>query len=121
MIGFQSELHAGHSMGGLLLRYAIGISFDPASRKVLGLEPSHFVTLATPHLGCDAEGVSQVRPELCVQPPQPPVFSARPTLLPLNKLVHRLVHRLASSPCHTANMAGVLPARSEAFLHKVYK
>ncbi|KAL6763416.1 putative serine esterase-domain-containing protein [Haematococcus lacustris] len=50
----------GHSMGGLLLRYALGVSFNPDKQTVAGLEPCHFITLATPHLGCDAEGVSQV-------------------------------------------------------------
>lgn len=34
--------------------------YDPRTGKIAGLEPSHFITLATPHLGCDADGVSQV-------------------------------------------------------------
>lgn len=50
-----------HSMGGLIARYALGLLYNPASRTVCGLEPCHFVTLATPHLGCDADGVAQVQ------------------------------------------------------------
>eukprot|EP00887_Chlorella_sp_A99_P005958 scaffold29.g5958.t1 len=45
-----------HSMGGLMWvgsRYALGQLFDPASGTVAGLQPSHFVALASPHLGCD--------------------------------------------------------------------
>jgi hypothetical protein len=49
-----------HSMGGLISRYCVGALFDPRSRKIAGLEPCHFLTLATPHFGCDAEGVAQV-------------------------------------------------------------
>jgi hypothetical protein len=44
----------------LLCRYAIGQLYNPASRTVCGLQPAHFVTLATPHCGCDADGVAQV-------------------------------------------------------------
>ncbi|GIL80454.1 hypothetical protein Vretifemale_9661, partial [Volvox reticuliferus] len=50
----------GHSMGGLLLRYAIGVLYNPATGRIAGLQPSHFITLATPHVGCDAEGLAQV-------------------------------------------------------------
>ncbi|GIL60273.1 hypothetical protein Vafri_14904 [Volvox africanus] len=50
----------GHSMGGLLLRYAIGVLYNPATGRIAGLQPSHFITLATPHMGCDAEGLAQV-------------------------------------------------------------
>jgi hypothetical protein len=45
----------------LLCRYAIGQLYNPASRTICGLQPAHFVTLATPHCGCDADGVAQVR------------------------------------------------------------
>jgi hypothetical protein len=41
-------------------RYAIGQLYNPASRTICGLQPAHFVTLATPHCGCDADGVAQV-------------------------------------------------------------
>ncbi|KAF6261528.1 putative serine esterase-domain-containing protein [Scenedesmus sp. NREL 46B-D3] len=51
-----------HSMGGLMARwgYAIGQLYNPASHTICGLQPAHFVTLATPHCGCDADGVAQV-------------------------------------------------------------
>ena len=29
----------------------------------LGLQPCYFITLATPHLGCDADGLAQVKGE----------------------------------------------------------
>lgn len=51
----------GHSMGGLIARYAIGELFDPNVRTVAGLIPSHFLSLATPHLGCTVNpGPAQV-------------------------------------------------------------
>ena len=37
-----------------------GKLYDPASRLIAGLKPAHFVTLATPHMGCDGEGPAQV-------------------------------------------------------------
>lgn len=49
-----------HSMGGLMARYAIGALFNPTSSTICGLQPTHFVTMATPHCGCDADGVAQV-------------------------------------------------------------
>ncbi|PNG98959.1 hypothetical protein TSOC_015273, partial [Tetrabaena socialis] len=49
----------GHSMGGLLARYAIGLLYSPATGRIAGLAPAHFITLATPHVGCDAEGLAQ--------------------------------------------------------------
>ena len=50
----QSISIVAHSMGGLLSRYAIGRLYDPGTRTVAGLQPRHFVAIATPHLGCDA-------------------------------------------------------------------
>mmetsp|Transcript_41998 Transcript_41998/g.105352 ORF Transcript_41998/g.105352 Transcript_41998/m.105352 type:complete len:540 (+) Transcript_41998:162-1781(+) len=50
----------GHSFGGLLSRYAIGRLFDPASGLVRGLQPRHFITVASPHLGCDLDGGAQL-------------------------------------------------------------
>jgi len=47
-------------MGGLVCRYTAGKLYDPGTGLVLGLKPVHFITLATPHLGCDGGGVSQV-------------------------------------------------------------
>jgi triacylglycerol esterase/lipase EstA (alpha/beta hydrolase family) len=49
-----------HSMGGLMARYAVGALFNPHKNLVCGLEPCHFVSMATPHCGCDADGVAQV-------------------------------------------------------------
>jgi len=43
----------GHSMGGLISRNAIAKLFDRGSGTVCGLEPQHFITLATPHVGFD--------------------------------------------------------------------
>ncbi|KAL0029171.1 hypothetical protein WJX79_000097 [Trebouxia sp. C0005] len=50
----------GHSMGGLLVRYAAGKLYDPITHLICGLIPAHFITLATPHMGCDGEGPAQV-------------------------------------------------------------
>lgn len=49
-----------HSMGGLISRYAVGTNFDPVAKTVFGLEACHFVTIATPHLGCHTQGEAQV-------------------------------------------------------------
>lgn len=40
-------------MGGLISRNAIAKLFDGESGTVCGLEPQHFITLATPHVGFD--------------------------------------------------------------------
>eukprot|EP00951_Prasinocladus_malaysianus_P015957 scaffold123480_cov48-Prasinocladus_malaysianus.AAC.2 len=40
--------------------YAIGVLFDASERLVAGLNPAHFITIATPHLGCDTDGDAQV-------------------------------------------------------------
>ncbi|BDA45665.1 probable lipid droplet phospholipase 1 at N-terminal half [Coccomyxa sp. Obi] len=45
----------GHSMGGLIGRYALGKLYDPETELICGLRPTHFVTFATPHLGCDGD------------------------------------------------------------------
>jgi alpha-beta hydrolase superfamily lysophospholipase len=50
----------GHSMGGLIVRHAAGNLYDPSSKLVAGLQPIHFIAMASPHLGCDASGESQV-------------------------------------------------------------
>lgn len=47
------------SMGGLICRYAAGALFDNDSKRVAGLKPAHFLTMATPHLGCDTAGEPQ--------------------------------------------------------------
>lgn len=52
----------GHSMGGLIARYAAGRLFDPGTGLIAGrLVPVHYVALASPHLGCDVvAGPSQL-------------------------------------------------------------
>ncbi|WIA18520.1 hypothetical protein OEZ85_009970 [Tetradesmus obliquus] len=50
----------GHSMGGLIARYALGLLADPKTRKVAGLNPSHFISIATPHLGCCSDHPEEV-------------------------------------------------------------
>ncbi|XP_039137025.1 lipid droplet phospholipase 1-like isoform X2 [Dioscorea cayenensis subsp. rotundata] len=70
----QKISFVGHSLGGLITRYAIGLLFKPsvqrssseeteamesmsecleqdAKAKIAGLEPMNFITFATPHLG----------------------------------------------------------------------
>ena len=37
-----------------------GKLYDPNTRLIAGLKPAHFLTLATPHMGCDGEGPAQV-------------------------------------------------------------
>ncbi|KAF8063649.1 IPK2 [Scenedesmus sp. PABB004] len=49
-----------HSMGGLIARHALGALYNPGLGTVCGLAPAHFVSIASPHLGCDADGVAQV-------------------------------------------------------------
>jgi pimeloyl-ACP methyl ester carboxylesterase len=51
----------GHSMGGLICRHAAGLLYDAGSGTVAGLRPAHFITMATPHLGCETgPGPAQV-------------------------------------------------------------
>ena len=51
----------GHSMGGLISRFAVGELYDLENKKIAGLTPSHYMSLATPHIGCRGEaGVAQV-------------------------------------------------------------
>ena len=39
-----------------------GLLYDPTTELICGLRPAHFITLATPHLGCaEVDGPSQVR------------------------------------------------------------
>lgn len=38
----------------------MGKLYDESSRTILGLKPAHFVTMATPHLGVDGNGLTQV-------------------------------------------------------------
>lgn len=49
-----------YSIGGLFTRYACGIHYNPDTKKLFGLEACHYLSIATPHLGCHVEGESQV-------------------------------------------------------------
>ena len=46
------------------LRYAAGHLFDASTGHMGGLKPRHFITMATPHLGCAASGIAGVRAPL---------------------------------------------------------
>ena len=51
----------GHSMGGLISRYALGVLYDFNTGLVAGCRPCHFMALVTPHLGCQSTpGPAQV-------------------------------------------------------------
>ena len=57
---------------GLISRYALGLLFNPTKQTVAGLQPAHYISLATPHCGCAAN-------QGCVSrkcPCQPPCFTA---------------------------------------------
>ena len=41
----------GFSLGGLYSRYVVASLYDEKTKLVCGLEPTHFITLASPHLG----------------------------------------------------------------------
>ena len=57
--GLETISIVGHSLGGLIGRYAVGVLSDEASRKMAGLQPHSFVTIATPHLGAPAAGTAR--------------------------------------------------------------
>lgn len=63
---------AGHSLGGLICRFAAGLLFDRSTGLMAGcLRPRHYISLASPHLGCSSvEGEAQVRPldPWCLRP-----------------------------------------------------
>ncbi|CEM16399.1 unnamed protein product [Vitrella brassicaformis CCMP3155] len=42
----------GNSLGGLYLRYALALLYDPQSETIACLEPLYFITTVTPHVGC---------------------------------------------------------------------
>ncbi|KAL4425732.1 hypothetical protein ABPG75_009748 [Micractinium tetrahymenae] len=76
----------GHSMGGLLSRYAAGRLYDPGSGRMAGLAPCHFVAMATPHLGCDAQ----------YNPAQVPLISWVSAVPTIGGLVGSVVSELAA-------------------------
>ena len=49
--GLEYISFLGNSMGGLFLRYACGLLFDPDTSLIAGLHPVSFITTASPHLG----------------------------------------------------------------------
>lgn len=63
----------GHSLGGLIARHAAGLLFDPATRTIAGAPPAHYVSLATPHLGCahEPDNPAQVPLIAWLKPPRP--------------------------------------------------
>lgn len=50
----------GHSMGGLIARYAIGLLSDPTTGTVAGLQAGCYVSIASPHLGCSSSHPEEV-------------------------------------------------------------
>lgn len=51
----------GHSMGGLIARYALGLLANPDTGRVAGLRPVSFVSVAAPHIGCSSDHTEKVR------------------------------------------------------------
>ncbi|QDZ24487.1 alpha/beta-hydrolase [Chloropicon primus] len=49
----------GHSLGGLISRYALGVLYCQETGTMYGLRPRHFATIVSPHLGCDASSSSE--------------------------------------------------------------
>ena len=62
----------GHSMGGLIIRYAIGHRYrveEPSGREtIFGLIPLHYVAITTPHVGCNDTYLSDIKKEDSVTP-----------------------------------------------------
>eukprot|EP00201_Polytomella_parva_P023317 CAMPEP_0175046440 /NCGR_PEP_ID=MMETSP0052_2-20121109/5035_1 /TAXON_ID=51329 ORGANISM="Polytomella parva, Strain SAG 63-3" /NCGR_SAMPLE_ID=MMETSP0052_2 /ASSEMBLY_ACC=CAM_ASM_000194 /LENGTH=332 /DNA_ID=CAMNT_0016310193 /DNA_START=372 /DNA_END=1366 /DNA_ORIENTATION=+ len=54
--GFTRISIVAHSLGGLIARYALGVLFEPSKTggkgTIHGLIPCHFISIATPHVGC---------------------------------------------------------------------
>jgi len=84
----------GHSMGGLICRVAIARLYDPGCRTVAGLEPQHFVSMATPHVGFDPEHGSAEIP-LCMWLSETPV---------VGQIVGPMLHSVA--PMFASTMFG---------------
>jgi pimeloyl-ACP methyl ester carboxylesterase len=49
----------GHSLGGLIARYALGTLYCEETGTMYGLRPRHFATIVSPHLGCDGTASSE--------------------------------------------------------------
>ena len=52
----------GNSLGGIYARYAAALLFDEESKSIAGLEPTTFLTTASPHLGVGPFGYLGVFP-----------------------------------------------------------
>lgn len=76
-----------HSMGALIARHASGVNFDPQARTIYGLEPRHFISIASPHLGCHIDGESQV-----------PMIGWGRSIPILGATVFKTVFRVATNP-----------------------
>lgn len=57
--GLKSLSVVGHSLGGLISRYALGVMFCGETGTMYGLRPRHFATIVSPHLGCDSSRASE--------------------------------------------------------------
>eukprot|EP00210_Caulerpa_lentillifera_P000501 g484.t1 len=75
-----------HSLGGLISRFACGLHYNPKQRTIFKLRPCHFLSIASPHLGCHHDGNNEV-PLISWGKKVPlltPVFRAlTPTVVPL--------------------------------------
>jgi len=49
----------GHSLGGLISRYALGVLFCKETGTMYGLKPRHFASIASPHMGCDGSHATE--------------------------------------------------------------
>jgi pimeloyl-ACP methyl ester carboxylesterase len=78
----------GHSMGGLISRYAAGELYDSENNSIASLKPSHFITMATPHLGCEPEIES---------PAQVPLVSWLQLPFGLDNLVNTISPKISSA------------------------
>ena len=65
---FRTISIVGHSLGGLIARYAIGQTYDPEKKTIFGLEPLHYIAICTPHFGCNDTYMSDIRKEDSVTP-----------------------------------------------------
>merc|ERR1712176_29035 len=58
----------GHSMGGLIARYAVGHAYNQEDKTVFCLEPLHFITICSPHFGCNDRYMTDIKKEDSVTP-----------------------------------------------------
>jgi len=65
---FKTISFVGHSMGGLIIRYAIGHKYDADKSTIFGLVPLHFIAITTPHFGCNDAYLSDIKNEDSVTP-----------------------------------------------------